>query len=356
MRSLQTAGDAIVDAVGARQAAAVQAAPAGRADPNRRLRLAKVEAGHFGGLHAHSHGPGRPGSFVFVPARDVTVLEGPNGSGKTSILNAVVWCLTGSLIRSQREPETGPTEIECETSQADGSRVGHRMSAVTPMPHAGDALPLHGAPIPAETWVELTFVDENGVALPSLRREQARRANGKLVETEPDLRAIGLDPVAWRIATVMPALLPFLPVGSPSQLGLAVAKLTGLADLVDLAKHASKAQERVSKRIAKDVAEQRAHIAVRYAQAARDLQEAMNAYPGMAADRPPRLWSTGMRPRGWRRWPSILLGIRLVPSAGTLLEGVDPCGIEVVANGAGDHGRAPLRFAPSRTRRRGMFR
>ena len=35
------------------------------------------------------------------------LLEGHNGSGKTSILNAIVWCLTGKLYRAQRAPADG---------------------------------------------------------------------------------------------------------------------------------------------------------------------------------------------------------------------------------------------------------
>lgn len=274
--------EAIIDVVGAPVPRLAPRSVTALGHSARRLRLAKVVAHHFAGLHAHAAGSTeRPDVFTFVPKKALTVFEGPNGSGKTSIMNAIVWCLTGYLIRSQREPEAGPQDVPCEVSHPDGTRSTHLMSAVTPMPHTGDGLVADGGPIAADTWVEVTFVDENGVTLPPLRREQKRKGGGKLIEGKPDLAATGLDPVAWRIAAIMPALLPFLPVGSTSQLGQAVAKLTGLSELVDLAKHASKAEERVSNRMRKELAASRSEIASRYAHAANDLKEAIAAYPDM---------------------------------------------------------------------------
>ncbi|GGI31239.1 hypothetical protein GCM10010987_63430 [Bradyrhizobium guangdongense] len=165
--------------------------------------------------------------------------------------------MTGHLIRSQRPPEEGPTEFVCEAARNDDTVTTHPMSAITPMPHKASDLPADGEAIPADSWVELTFVDAHGDPLPPLRHQEGRTPRGKITETPPDLDAIGIDPIASRIATTMPALLPFLAVGSTSQLGEAVARLTGLADLVDLAKHAGKASERIAKRTTKELEAQR---------------------------------------------------------------------------------------------------
>lgn len=90
------------------------------------------------------------------------------------------------------------------------------------MPNGNSELPVDGQPIPADTWVELIFADGDGTNLPPLCRAQTRNSRGKLQETGPDLDAVGVDPIAWRIATSMPAILPFLSVGSTSHLGQAV--------------------------------------------------------------------------------------------------------------------------------------
>lgn len=263
--------EAIVDAVDASPPAVAPDANSVPAAAGRRLTLGRMVAHRFAGLHVYGRITDAPDTFDFTPTASVTLFEGANGSGKTSILNAIIWCLTGYLIRSQREPQLGTTEFDCEVTRANGDITVHQMSSVTPMPNADSELPENGKPIPADTWVELTFVDSDGNELPPVRRHQTRNPRGKLLEAEPDLDALRVDPIAWRIATTMPAMLPFLSVGSASQLGQAVARLTGLANLVDLAKHAGNAANRISTRRVKEIEEEIALTAVRYGQSVDDL-------------------------------------------------------------------------------------
>ncbi|MGO7536812.1 ATP-binding protein, partial [Rhizobium leguminosarum] len=89
--------DAIIDAIGT-PPPTIEAEPeAGSAHAIRLLRLVRVEAHRFAGLHAYGRPSAPPTSFVFEPAKPVTLIEGVNGSGKTSIANAIIWCLTGHL-------------------------------------------------------------------------------------------------------------------------------------------------------------------------------------------------------------------------------------------------------------------
>ena len=274
--------EAVIDTIGTPPPTITAAADAGPTSPARVLRLVRVEAHRFAGLHAYGRVTEPPASFVFQPGKPITLLEGVNGSGKTSIANALVWCLTGHLIRSQRAPEEGPLDFACEITRDDGSVSTHPMSAITPMPPKSTELPPDGQPIPADSWVEVTFADADGTPLPPLRRSQTRSSRGKLNETPPDLDAVGIDPIAWRIATTMPALLPFLAVGSASQLGEAVARLTGLADLVDLAKHAEKMAVRIRKTATPELESQRDGIAVQYQQAVDDLAAVIAETPSIA--------------------------------------------------------------------------
>lgn len=204
--------DAIIDVIGAPPPTTEAEAEDGTTRTNKLLRLVKVQAHRFAGLHAYGRPSAPPASFVFELGKPVTLLEGVNGSGKTSIVNAVIWCLTGHLIRSQRPPEEGPLDFACEISRDDGTTMTHPMSAITPLPPKSAELPPNGEAIPADSWVELTFADANGAMLPPLRRSQSRSSRGKLNESAPDLDAVGIDPIAWRIATTMPALLPFFSV------------------------------------------------------------------------------------------------------------------------------------------------
>jgi hypothetical protein len=49
----------------------------------------------------------------------LTLFEGRNGSGKTSLANAILWGLTGEILRPQREPEKADEEFECSVAGAD---------------------------------------------------------------------------------------------------------------------------------------------------------------------------------------------------------------------------------------------
>lgn len=167
------------------------------------------------------------------------MFEGPNGSGKTSIVNAIIWCLTGEILRPQRSPERGDAEfeieIECEERVSE-----HKIPAVTPMPRPSVYSPESNDYIPVDIWVELTFQDQDGNILPVIRRSLSRTNRGKIQENTPDLTILGIDPISCRIGTTMPALIPFIPIGAESELGRAVAELTGLSALIALSKHAAK--------------------------------------------------------------------------------------------------------------------
>ena len=133
--------------------------------------------------------------------------------------------------------------------------------------------------MPADTWVELTFVDENGTALPPIRRSQKRTAQGRLEETQPNLSILGIDPIAVRIGTVMPGLLPLIKVGHESELGRAVAQLTGLSALTDLAGHAQRAKTKIDKEFIKAKTEERNQIDRRYETARGDLERELEPHP-----------------------------------------------------------------------------
>ena len=82
--------------------------------PGRRLRLAKLVAHRFAGVHAYGTFETAPEDFVFEPVAPITLFDGWNGAGKTSLLNAIIWCLTGELLRPQRRSEGGHPMCQCE--------------------------------------------------------------------------------------------------------------------------------------------------------------------------------------------------------------------------------------------------
>jgi hypothetical protein len=67
--------------------------------------LERIEVHRFGGLHRHLGPNGEdPDAFVYDLDKEITLISGFNGAGKTALLSAIVWCLTGKALRSQNMP------------------------------------------------------------------------------------------------------------------------------------------------------------------------------------------------------------------------------------------------------------
>lgn len=273
--------EALIDAIGTTPPLLPAPGTAGVTDI-KKLKLVRLVAHRFAGLHSYGTASEAPADFIFEPDKPITLFEGWNGSGKTSLANAIIWCLTGQLLRPQRLPEAGDKEFDCVIEHGDEEPSTHAISPVTPLPHAQDWTPDAAAKvIPADTWVELTFADAADTLLPPVRRTQSRKPNGKLTETAPDPATLGVDPIAFRLGTSMPGILPFLQIGSSSELGLAIAKLTGLADLVELARHAGRASTRIGGGILAERQQELEHIESDFIVHRTDLTERIEEFPAM---------------------------------------------------------------------------
>lgn len=259
------------------------------AKSNRRLRLVKVIAHRFAGVHAYGTAENAPPDFVLEPHAPITLFEGWNGAGKTSLINTILWCLTGELLRPQRTPESAQQEFASSfvrsKDNSDDEITTHTLTPITPLPNPSIYLPPVNGPVPIDSWVELTFSDPEGTLIP-VRRTQLRTPRGKITETQSGFDKLDVDPIALRIGTIMPALLQFLRIGDASDLGLAAARLTGLADLSSLARHASKACDRLSGEF-RNLREREIEDADKlFLEARNDLQKQIDDFPEMAPAEP----------------------------------------------------------------------
>lgn len=250
----------------------------------KRYTLVSIQAHQFGGLHHPGTAAGKPADFVFNFDTGVTLFEGFNGCGKTSLLNAIIWTLTGEVLRPQRPPELASNEFACEIDNSEGAS-SHTLSPVMPLPDPSVERPIAAA-MPVDTWVKLTFEDDSGAKHIVTRIQKRAGRNNAIVDDISGLDALGLDPVGARVGTTMPGLLPFIQVGSESKLGKAVAELTGMAPLVNLAMHAERAKKKIDGDLTKERKREIESFDQSYSQSLHDLTENARLNPAIAFPKP----------------------------------------------------------------------
>ncbi len=267
--------------------------PVGKRSENQQQRIVhlhSVRAHRFAGIHWYGSPEKPPDDFYFEFDKPLTLIEGMNGSGKTSLLSAITWCLTGHVYRSQRLPETTDQSVSVEIVEEAGNGSNdeptHDMTAITPMPSAEILRSLGDGPLPLDTWVELTFVDEAGNETGKIRRSVQRSPRGKIVVTEPDFSTLGLDAISREVGTKMPGLIPYIQIGITSDLGKAVAELTGIKPLEDVAKHAEKSKIKLQKDLVKDREAEITNIDSRFLEAHTELTNLITDHPDIDPKRP----------------------------------------------------------------------
>ncbi len=220
------------------------------------IHLKSVRVHRFAGIHRYGEPEQPPDDFEFEFEKPLTLIEGVNGAGKTSLLNAISWCLTGHIYRSQRAPEPVDESVQLEIVEepnAGSINVGnHDMTAITPLPSAETLTSLGDDTLPLDTWVEVVFSDDEGNEVGTAKRCLERSPRGKIVVDEPDFSSLGLDPLSLEIGTKMPGLIPYIQLGAKSDLGEAISGMTGFKPLQDLTSHAAKSKTKLEKELVKD--------------------------------------------------------------------------------------------------------
>lgn len=221
-----------------------------------RIYLKTMRAHRFAGVHRYGTPKNAPEDFEFDFEKGLTLIEGKNGAGKTSLVNAVCWCLTGHVYRAQRPPEEVDKAVSIsirEEEAGSGQDAIYDITAITPIPSVEVIKQLEeGTRIFLDTSVELSFVDEEGNEVGRIKRSVDRGRRGNITVSAPDLSVLGLDPIAREVGTRMPGLIPYIQLGSTCEVGKGVAELTGIKPLEDLVTHARKSKEKLKMELVTD--------------------------------------------------------------------------------------------------------
>lgn len=186
-------------------------------------RLTRVEASGFGGLTVFG---GKP--FDLYIGGHNWCLEGQNGSGKTSLVSAILWALTGYRIREHEGPvpEQGLRE---DVEGEDGKRIG------TWPPLAAYPTKVADLQKSADVSVRLTFASGDNNTVTAFRRIVSPPQGAPISEEQIDPAIVDALRLA-EIGILMPARITKIGFGKSSlTLYEAVKQLTGLDRLSDIA-------------------------------------------------------------------------------------------------------------------------
>jgi energy-coupling factor transporter ATP-binding protein EcfA2 len=207
-----------------------------------RWTVTKIEITQFGGLHPYCLVDGRtPPPLVIEVERDVVLIRGQNGAGKSSIAKALTFALTGHIPCPASEPQPFETLVNTYTLP-DG--VAIPLPTIVPMPTAEQwraRSQADGPPI--ETSVEVTLTKAPGQAV-VVRREVIQQGKSGFtsrlsVDEKSTTRTLdevlGVSRLGLELSVLHMARLPYIVLGRPESLGKGVQELTGLRPIGDLA-------------------------------------------------------------------------------------------------------------------------
>jgi hypothetical protein len=249
------------------------------------LHLTRLKAHRFAGLHQYGAPNAPPDAFEFDFVNDITIFEGRNGAGKTSLLSAICWCLTGEAYRTQKLPTEVHGSISLSIGPSNGAAndtadlLTYATVAAAPVPSAEALASLKGKPLKVDTWVELTFCDDTGAEVAVVRREIINFGAQRFKMRSTGEDGLAVDPIALRLGTTFPGAIPHIKLGEASSIGEAVSSLTGIQPLQDLAKHASKVRDKLLGELPKECREEIARTRQQHDQAKAELTQRFLAHP-----------------------------------------------------------------------------
>ena len=225
--------------------------------------LERVEIHRFGGLHRHLGPKGEdPEDLVVAFDKEITLVSGFNGAGKTALLSAVIWCLTGKALRSQHMPQQvhEPMAVKWkdgveDTSEGEDFRPEFAVPPIVPVPSAEDLLKLGDKP-KLDTSVGLMFRREDTRELHRVSR-QLEVSGKKLAAPVEGLHALGLSALAIEVGTLMPGVAAQMRFDERTDFTQAVTQLTGLKPLQELGQRSERLVNRLCRTEKKATEERR---------------------------------------------------------------------------------------------------
>lgn len=211
-------------------------------DTKTRWSVTRIEITQFGGLHPYCLADGgTPPPLVIEVERDLMLIRGQNGAGKSSIAKALTFALTEQIPCPAGEPQPFATLVNTY-SLSDGGTI--TLPTIVPMPTAEQwrARTKAGKPM-IETSVGVTLTNGSGQTV-VVRREVVSAGKDRFssrlsADGEPTPRTLdevlGMSRLGLELSVLHMARLPYIALGRPESLSNGVQELTGLRPIGGLA-------------------------------------------------------------------------------------------------------------------------
>jgi hypothetical protein len=229
------------------------------AGDQRRWQLVKVTAHRFRGLHRHCDDKGAaPEPFTLDISRQATLFRGFNGAGKTSLISAICWCLTGYGHSSQGLPAPLHLPITVRVADENGcaSDDAFDLPPIVPIPTESELIAVGGKP-QTDTWVRLKLRSLTDGSEAEVERRLERDGKRGFKTSSAGLERLGLSDLALQVGTLMPGIAATARFDDKTTLSQAIATLTGLRPLAHFGTRSARLHERLTGKYRKQAAEEK---------------------------------------------------------------------------------------------------
>jgi hypothetical protein len=264
--------------------------------------LVKIAAHRFRGLHRHcAEGGVDPKPFELELSAPATLFRGFNGAGKTSLISAICWCLTGYGYRSQGLPaplhDCVSVHVAADNTDAEPGKNGFDIPVIVPIPTEQELLAAKGRHM-GSAVVPLADRRSRGRGRAS---SPARWQEG--VQTVAiGLEKLGLSDLALQVGTLMPGIAAATRFDDKTTLSQAVSTLTGLRPLAHFGLRSARLHDRLTDKYPKQAKQEKEASEKNAAQQKQTLDDLLKqgqdlpnldcvALPG---DGDPKAWTTGL--------------------------------------------------------------
>ena len=160
------------------------------------------------------------------------LLHGPNGCGKSSLLGAISWCLTGRLYRDDQPPDK-PNPVKVYSGDGSKLKAAERPDALSLLDRDGATTKED-----EEYWVRVQLLGRNGESTWIERHSVRGLRESDDAQTWVHITSLdeaGLDELDTELHFLMPARLGHLRFGKDATVIRVLSQLVGLDDLLLIA-------------------------------------------------------------------------------------------------------------------------